>query len=75
MVQKTHFPPLTANHRHFFGMGSRQKPIVLMVFLPTGFWVNVLFGKDLSGKNYRKKSGPHLKKHDFRQPPPSTAIF
>jgi len=46
-----------------------------MVFLPTGFCANVLLGNDLSGKKYRKKSGPHLKKHDFRQPPPTTAIF
>jgi len=37
IVQKTRLPPLTANHRHFFGMGSRQKPTVLMVFLPSGF--------------------------------------
>jgi len=51
------------------------KPIDLMAFLPSGFWVNVLVGDGLIVKKYRKKGVAYAEKCDFRQPPPTTAIF
>jgi len=54
-AEKTRLPPLTANHRHFCGVGVAKKPIVLMVFLSAGLLVKVLVGDDLSRKKYRRK--------------------
>ncbi len=56
-------------------MGSRQKPTILMVFLPSGFWANVLVGDDLSEMKVPQKQCTHAEKPDFRQLPPTTANF
>jgi len=74
-AEKTRIPPTTANHRHFLGWTIGKIPQVLMVILPKGFRVDVLMGNGLVIYNYRNKRARYAKKRDFRQPPPTTAIF
>jgi len=45
-------PPTTAT---FLGIVVVLEPTVLVVILPTGFWVNVLVGNSLGGEKYRRK--------------------
>jgi len=72
-TEKTRFPPTTATHRHFFRVGEVLEPTVLMVILPTRFWVRVLVDKELWVKSTARKADTMLKSANsatHRQPPP-----